>query len=1076
MKKRWLAMLMAAIMCLSLLPMSALATESSPPEPPDDSGSSTETVTKTITVDANVTDEESETDSTYATIQAAIDYIAGLDVTKDPGARDDWTIHVKNGEYERFTVPHFNSSQIANLTIVGESEEGVKVDVLTIGTTVERNDNGGINIYGQDVMLKNMTIIAGNINGDKYAAISTHHGDVGGRNVSLTVDNCTLIGPGIGNGATYGIFWDCDRVEVTNCNISGFANAIEFMNDNINIPAGKTYSITNNTISDVSFAFHGYFAGTPKEGETVGTLAFTNNKVTGTDSLRCKIVIQDGAGVYDSTTKKSYCTNPGALKVNITDNTLENTVIGLVNLDDEGETLSDVLKSNTFGKNSYFVNAHNQGDKNKGQVDVTAAYSAGASGLENSYWKLNDKTGLSNANYVQSLINEANANHSDELTIAIDDKGNLLETFTAFKDAIYWVSEAPETPEQPDKWDEGHSKSKSATDLDKNYESQVTLSLPSAQETLVSDVVFVLDKSTSAELENQALDMLQNLKKQVDDTNAKVKVGVVIFNKEANVANYGNFFDLSTQYGKIENAIKQNISSGTNTHAGLLAGKAMLDGDTSVDANRKYLIFVSDGNSYMYGEAPWASDFMNYLADGEDVDFDDIKKDIYYLLAAGSTVTDVIGSGTDNKGNDYDFDFVNDVDKLTLKVGEDTYTTTTGAITETDTHETARYTFTHDGVDATNDAETPFVLHYYENGVDGNSAECFVWDINVPVTNFAPVSLTYAVKLTNPQSASGTYGEWDQYGENKKTSLYTNNRATLSPVDSNGNVGELEWFAKPTVSYTVKSSGGGGGGGGSSKPPVLNTEDHFGYIIGYPEHYLTGEACHDQTLMPVKPEGNITRAEVATIFFRMLTDESRNEFWSQTSSYADVELDDWFNNAICTLSNAGVINGYEDGTFKPNGKITRAEFATIASRFFEYADENMENPFSDVEENTWYYQYIMAASDMGLINGYPDGTFKPDNLITRAEAVTIVNRTLDRHPDQENFLEDMLVWPDNMDTEKWYYADMQEATNSHEYQMKTKNGEKYEVWTKMLPIRDWEAFEKAWSDANSSNNPGEVVK
>ena len=136
----------------------------------------------------------------------------------------------------------------------------------------------------------------------------------------------------------------------------------------------------------------------------------------------------------------------------------------------------------------------------------------------------------------------------------------------------------------------------------------------------------------------------------------------------------------------------------------------------------------------------------------------------------------------------------------------------------------------------------------------------------------------------------------------------------------------------------------------------------------------------------------------------------------------------------------------------------------------------MENPFSDVEENTWYYQYIMAASDMGLINGYPDGTFKPDNLITRAEAVTIVNRTLDRHPDQENFLEDMLVWPDNMDTEKWYYADMQEATNSHEYQMKAKNGEKYEVWTKMLPIRDWEAFEKAWSDANSSNNPGEVVK
>ena len=265
------------------------------------------------------------------------------------------------------------------------------------------------------------------------------------------------------------------------------------------------------------------------------------------------------------------------------------------------------------------------------------------------------------------------------------------------------------------------------------------------------------------------------------------------------------------------------------------------------------------------------------------------------------------------------------------------------------------------------------------------------------------------------------------------------------------------------------------GGGGSTKPPVLNTEDHYGYIIGYPVDYYTGEKTNDQTRMPVKPEGNITRAEVATIFFRMLTDESRAEFWSQTSSYSDVEADDWFNNAICTLSNAGIINGYNDGTFKPNGKITRAEFATIASRFFEYADENIENPFSDVEEGAWYYKYIMAASEMGLINGYPDGTFGPEKLITRAEAVTIVNRTLDRHPDQDHFLKDMLVWVDNMDTSKWYYEAMQEATNSHEYEMKGSGDNKYENWTKMLPIRDWAAFEKEWSDANSASG-GEVVK
>ncbi|MBS6165798.1 MAG: S-layer homology domain-containing protein, partial [Firmicutes bacterium] len=108
--------------------------------------------------------------------------------------------------------------------------------------------------------------------------------------------------------------------------------------------------------------------------------------------------------------------------------------------------------------------------------------------------------------------------------------------------------------------------------------------------------------------------------------------------------------------------------------------------------------------------------------------------------------------------------------------------------------------------------------------------------------------------------------------------------------------------------------------------------------------------------------------------------------------------------------------------------------------------------------------------------GYPDGTFGPQKQITRAEAVTMVNRTLDRHPDQDHFLEDMLVWPDNLDTEAWYYADIQEATNSHEYQVKKDaQGNEYEVWTKILPIRDWEALEKEWSDANSSENPGDVV-
>ncbi|MGM9565859.1 S-layer homology domain-containing protein [Evtepia sp.] len=455
----------------------------------------------------------------------------------------------------------------------------------------------------------------------------------------------------------------------------------------------------------------------------------------------------------------------------------------------------------------------------------------------------------------------------------------------------------------------------------------------------------------------------------------------------------------------------------------------------------------------------WGPSFMEYLAGGNTVTFESIQNDILYLLGPGSTIVDEIGNTSD-----YNFDLVVPEDKcpFTLTVGGTPY------VAKADGDNAWKFYATQEDADNANNYK--FQIAYDKTDT---TKETIIWNINTNVSNLAPVQLTYTVKLTNPKTDSGTYGKYDQYGKNKYDGLYTNNSAVLYPVDSQDNDDYLpDEFLKPTVSYTVS---GGHNGGGSTKPPVLNTEDHYGYIIGYPVDYYTGEKTNDQTRMPVKPEGNITRAEVATIFFRMLTDESRTEFWSQTSSYSDVEADDWFNNAICTLSKAGILSGYEDGSFHPNGKITRAEFATIASRFFEYADENIENPFSDVEEGAWYYKYIMAASEMGLINGYPDGTFGPEKLITRAEAVTIVNRTLDRHPDQDHFLKDMLVWVDNMDTSKWYYEAMQEATNSHEYEMKGSGGNKYENWTKMLPIRDWAAFEKEWSDANSASG-GEVVK
>ena len=351
----------------------------------------------------------------------------------------------------------------------------------------------------------------------------------------------------------------------------------------------------------------------------------------------------------------------------------------------------------------------------------------------------------------------------------------------------------------------------------------------------------------------------------------------------------------------------------------------------------------------------------------------------------------------------------------------------------------------------------PYTVTYTDK--NGETPAQFTWNINENVYAGTKVTLSYNLELTTREKNPGTYGP-----------IYTNEKAALY-IKENNQEKEIAVFPKPSVSYTVKGSSGSHSGGSR---PSLNTKDHYGYIIGYPVDYYTGQPTTDQTKKPVRPEGKITRAEVATIYFRMLTDESRTKFWSQSNAYSDVKAGDWFNNAVSTLSNAGIIAGYEDGSFRPNGYITRAEFATIAARFFDVT-YNGKDLFPDISGH-WAKDYINQAANKGFVNGYEDGTFKPDRNITRAEAVTLVNRTLDRHPDKSHFTKDMLVWPDNMDQTKWYYADMQEATNSHTYQMKENSDKtKYENWTKTLPIRNWEALEKAWSNANSSQGNGNVV-
>ena len=256
---------------------------------------------------------------------------------------------------------------------------------------------------------------------------------------------------------------------------------------------------------------------------------------------------------------------------------------------------------------------------------------------------------------------------------------------------------------------------------------------------------------------------------------------------------------------------------------------------------------------------------------------------------------------------------------------------------------------------------------------------------------------------------------------------------------------------------------GGGwipGGGGDDDTPDLNTEDHFSYIVGYPEDYRTGEATDDESLWPVKPQGNITRAEVATIFYRLLTDEARTEHWTRSNDYSDVAAESWYNTPVSTLSAMGIVNGYEDGSFRPNAPITRAEFAAIAVRFFENDNVDYEEGlFTDIEGSEWFADAVAAAKEHGIIGGYPDGSFQPNKAITRAEACSIVNRTVDRIPDKDHLLpeNEMRVWPDNADPDIWYYADMQEATSGHEYTWVNDDNDEplYEQWTGDLAEVDW---------------------
>ena len=359
---------------------------------------------------------------------------------------------------------------------------------------------------------------------------------------------------------------------------------------------------------------------------------------------------------------------------------------------------------------------------------------------------------------------------------------------------------------------------------------------------------------------------------------------------------------------------------------------------------------------------------------------------------ASGTLTAVADSTVHYYVNDSEVEVENEADRVQLLVDSVSNNTEFNQSMEQDAINKAD---TQDGVSLSDAQAESFYLDLVDTQ-NGNT-----------VVTLGDDELTIYWPMPSDADENGEFYivHYDEMDRTQVSSLQSNPEIIEVTRDGDHLVFQVGSFSPFVLVYEKEDSGSSTGGGGSSRPsrPTLNTEDHYSYIIGY----------SDGTLQPY---GTITRGEVATIFFRLLTDDSREEWWSQVNDYSDCNSDLWCNNAISTLSNMGIIDGFSDGTFRPNTNITRAQ------------------------------------------------------------ACVIVNRALGRAPDEDRLLDEdeMITWPDN-NPDDWFYADMQEATNSHDYTWTTVSGDKVENWTDKLPQRDWAALEHAWSTAHSAPG-GEVTK
>ena len=1121
MKKRILSLLLILCMAVTLLPTAVFAEDAT----------GTSSAGGTIYVDAVNGNDSNENvgqswETAYKTLETAV-----------TTAKSGDTIMLSAAKYTLYGIPSTNTTKGKDLTFVGQGADktgwniGAKVpDPANFGTEY----NGDYSFDGAGtVTFKNMTL---------QSADANYLGFI--RADQTVVEDCII------NGKTF--YW-------------GYTSA-SFKNTTFNCPSGDyaiwTYSSPTMTFDSCTFnssgkvinVFTDYGAG--KQDITVN---FKNCTVNNTGkSLKPVLNINDS--------------NMGNFKyiLNISGNT---TVTGV---DVDKDTCSRLFgfggKAASNNKGKTVVNFGDTTVWEGGKMVDAKAYHTDGVKVDGVTYD-NGGSGANDILYAEGYKDNAFTITYSEWTKNPD--GTKTHTVTKTCNYCGYQESTTETAEaDPIDWDV--SKSKIATKLDTNtWTSNVTLSLPSAEEELVSDVVFVLDQSDCKD--TVLADMRILLEKLNDDltyTNASVNVGVVFFRGCAVTA-----YPLS-KYTGVSDPIFEAIAKansemklkGTNLPAGLLEAQKMLS-QSSTSPARQYMILVSDGATYLYthdndpathfsrtsgyysmdgglyewqakydpdiygkNSIPYAlpkdfshngnatdwenflsgiaasrdtftkfdqeyvrtdekpearltkpdpictadtvkdfiinveesmyqatstykqivasgvncyaiststdmgvfTSFSKYLADlgkGSGMNFSSIKNDILYAVGAGSTVEDKIGDA---------FDFV--PGSLKLTVGG----------TELESKAEGNVTYFGDRAENLNEENFRFKVQYAPD------TETFVWTINENVSNFAPVQLTYTVKLTNPETAPGTYGVEDLNGEKTlseaeaEKALFTNAYAVLNAKNSAGAPVKAQEFPKPSVSYTVKSFIDASGSPAIIAAACLNTKDHYSYLIGY----------SDGT---VRPNGRITRAEVATIFFRLLTDDARQRNWSSENNFSDVSADKWYNNAVSTLCHMGVLGGYSDGTFRPNAPITRAEFAKIAVSFSQANGSAVYSYFTDVKTTDWFAPYVTAAKDSGLIEGYSDGSFKPENRITRAEACAIVNRVLGRKPSKSHMkISGRIDWPD-CTTADWFYEAIMEATNSHTYQM----GKRVETWNGKLPQRDWAALENNWASAYTGKG-GEV--